>query len=290
MPQSRNRGPGFSRRAQWALFASYVVAGAGALVALVLLVLGIVAPSAFAVARVAAAEVTTPVSTGLAAIGRGIVAVPTAIGNHFHVMGENAELRATLKRERQVLARARMLAYDNARLKRLLAMRERAAAPVATARLVSSSASSTRRFAVLNAGRWQGVRPGQPVVGPEGLIGRITEAGPNAARVLLISDPESIVPVRRTRDGLPALATGRGDGRVDVRIVTIGSGVLRPGDTFVTSGTGGLYRPDIPVARVLTRSGDTAQARPFTTPDTLDFALVEQAFLPMPAPAATGPR
>ncbi|RDE05430.1 rod shape-determining protein MreC [Sphingomonas aracearum] len=283
MAPSRNRGPGFSRRAQWAIFTSYVVAGAGALVALVLLVVSIVAPSAFAVFRSAAAEVTTPVSSGVAAVGRGIAAVPESIGNHFHVMGENARLRATLQRERRVLSRARMLAYDNARLKRLLAMRDRAAAPVTSARLVSSSATSTRRFAVLNAGRWQGVCPGQPVVGPEGLVGRVTEAGPNAARVLLISDPESIVPVRRTRDGLPALAVGRGDGRLDIRVVTIGSGVLRPGDTFVTSGTGGLYRPDIPVARVLARSGDTAEARPFTTPDTLDFAIVEQAFLPIPA-------
>jgi rod shape-determining protein MreD len=45
------------------------------------------------------------------------------------------------------------------------------------------------------------------------------ETGPNTARVLLITDPESIVPVRRTRDGLPALAAGRGDGLIDVRSV-----------------------------------------------------------------------
>ncbi len=155
------------------------------------------------------------------------------------------------------------------------------------ARLVSSSASSTRRFAVLNAGSWQGVKTGQPVRGPEGLIGRVLETGPNTARVLLLSDPESIVPVRRTRDGLPALAAGRGDGLLDIRSASLANVGFEPGDIFVTSGTGGIYSPNIPVARVLKRARDTALARTFAQPDTLDFALVMQAFLPVTPPAAT---
>ena len=79
---------------------------------------------------------------------------------------------------RALLLRARSLSYDNRRLKALLQVRDRISDPVVTARLVSSSASSTRRFAILNAGSWQGVRDGQPVRGPEGLIGRILETGP----------------------------------------------------------------------------------------------------------------
>ncbi|MGC7965270.1 rod shape-determining protein MreC, partial [Salmonella enterica] len=79
--------------------------------------------------------------------------------------------------------RARSLSYDNRRLLALLKMRERIAEPVVAARLVSSTGSSTRRFTVLNAGSWQGVATGQPVRGPEGLIGRVLETGPNSARV-----------------------------------------------------------------------------------------------------------
>ncbi|MGC8170129.1 rod shape-determining protein MreC, partial [Salmonella enterica] len=66
-----------------------------------------------------------------------------------------------------------------------------------------------------------GVATGQPVRGPEGLIGRVLETGPNSARVLLLIDPESVVPVRRTRDGMPALAAGRGDGLIDVKSVAL---------------------------------------------------------------------
>ena len=179
---------------------------------------------------------------------------------------------------------ARSLAYVTRRWLALLKMRGRIAGPVVAARLVSSTGSSTRRFAVLNAGSWQGVETGQPVRGPEGLIGRVLETGPNSARVLLLIDPESVVPVRRTRDGMPALAAGRGDGLIDVKSVALATTDFGPGDVFVTSGTGGIYPPNIPVARVIRRGRDASIARSFAQADTLDYALVQRAFMPEPPP------
>jgi rod shape-determining protein MreC len=289
MAPSRNRRPGFSRRAQYSLFLGYVIAVAGALVGAVLLALGTLDPPAFAALRATVAEVTTPISSGIAGAGRGIGSIPSSIADHFAVHQENAQLRKELSDAHALLLRARSLSYDNFRLKALLQIRERVPDPVVTARLVSSSASSTRRYAILNAGSWQGVRDGQPVRGPEGLIGRILESGPNSARVLLLSDPESIVPVRRTRDGLPALAAGRGDGLIDIRSVSVANAAFEPGDVFVTSGTGGIYSPEIPVARVIKRAKDIALARSFTEPDTLDFALVQQAYMP-PIPPPRSPK
>ncbi|MES2058443.1 MAG: rod shape-determining protein MreC [Pseudomonadota bacterium] len=287
MAPSRNRRPGFSRRAQYGLFLGYVIAVAGAIVAAILLVLATLNPPAFAALRATVAEITTPVSSGMAGLGRGLASIPTSIGNHFTVMQKNAALHKELEANRALLLRARTLSYDNRRLRALLNVRERTVDPVVAARLVSSSATSTRRYAVLNAGAWQGVRVGQPVRGPEGLIGRILETGPNTARVLLLTDPESIVPVRRTRDGLPALAAGRGDGMLDVRSASLSDIAFEPGDVFVTSGTGGIYSPNIPVARIVHRSHDTALARSFAQPDTLDFALVQQGFMPVQPPAPT---
>lgn len=287
MAPSRNRRPGFSRRAQYSLFLSYVIAVAGLLVGAVLLALARLDPPAFAALRATTAEVTTPVSSGIAAIGRGIASIPASASDYIGVRRQNEQLRKELADNHALLMRARTLSYDNHRLKALLQLRESSPNPVVAARLVSSSASSTRRFAVLNAGSWQGVKQGQPVRGPEGLIGRILETGPNTARVLLLSDPESIVPVRRTRDGLPALAAGRGDGLLDIRSASLANVGFEPGDIFVTSGTGGTYSPNIPVARVLKRARDTALARTFAQPDTLDFALVQQSFLPVTPPTAT---
>jgi rod shape-determining protein MreC len=284
MAPPHNRRPGFSRRAQYGFFLTYVVALAGAIVSAVLLALSSLDPPAFASLRASLAEVTTPVSSGISGVGNWLGAIPGGIGDYLAVRGQNAALRKQLADQHALFMRARSLSYDNRRLLALLKVRERIAEPVVAARLVSSTGSSTRRFAVLNAGSWQGVASGQPVRGPEGLIGRVLETGPNSARVLLLIDPESIVPVRRTRDGMPALAAGRGDGLIDVKSVALATTDFGPGDVFVTSGTGGIYPPNIPVARVLRRGRDAAVARSFAQADTLDYALVQRAFMPEPPP------
>jgi len=288
MAPARDRRTGFSRRRQYGAFLAYVLAVAGAVVGAVLLVASTFHPPAFGALRMTLGSVTAPISGGFVAIGDAISGVPDTIGHYFFVHSENERLRAELAQSRKILLTARTIAYDNRRLRRLLAVRDRTPDSVATARLVSSTGASGRRFALLNAGRWQGVTPGMAVRGPEGLIGRVTEAGPAAARVLLLTDPESIVPVRRTRDGLPAIAVGRGDGMLDVRSVTTNVRLAKD-DLFVTSGTGGLYAPNIPVARIRSGGGDVAIARPFVHPDTLDFAIVQRAFMPMP-PSAPAPR
>ena len=289
MAPARDRRTGFSRRRQYSTFLGYVLAVAGAVVGAVLLVVSTFNPPAFSALRMGVASLTTPVATGLDVVTDAVLSVPRAIGTWFRVHGENADLRAEVKRTRAILTTARTVAYDNRRLRALLAVRERTPEPVVTARLVGSTASSGRRFALLNAGRLQDVLPGMPVRGPSGLVGRVLETGPIAARVLLVTDPESLVPVRRTRDGMPAIAAGRGDGRVDIRSVNATNVRFAKGDMFVTSGTGGLYAPGVPVAQVERAGADSVVAIPFAAPDALDFALVERPFMPMPPPPPPRP-
>lgn len=284
MAPVRDRRTGFSRRRQYGVFLGYVLAIAGAVVGAALLALSRLNPPAFAALRMSAASATAPVAGVLGSGIDTVAAVPDAVGTYFAVRRENAALRARLARQGALLGRARVIAYDNRRLARLLQLRDRAAAPVVTARLVSSTASSGRRFALLDAGRWQGVQPGMPVRGPDGLVGRVVETGPAVARVLLLTDAESLVPVRRTRDGLPAIAAGRGDGSIEIRSVTTNVR-FGAGDLFVTTGTGGIYVPGTPVARVVTAGTDNALARSIAQPDSLDFALVERQFMPVPQPA-----
>ncbi|HEX8555958.1 MAG TPA: rod shape-determining protein MreC [Sphingomonas sp.] len=281
----RDRRTGFSRRRQYGLFFGYVFAVVGVATGAVLLALSTLNPPAFAAFRMGAAAVTVPVSSFASATLGWVASVPAAIGDWIAVHSRNAVLERRVKAQDAVLLRARVIAYENRRLRALLAFRDRSPAPVVSARLVSSTASSGRRFGLLNAGRLHGVQVGMPVRGPVGLIGRVTETGPNAARVMLLVDPESIVPVRRTRDGAPAIAAGRGDGTLEIRSVYTTNVRFRAGDLFVTSGTGGLYPPGVPVARVDRAGSDTVQAFPYASPDTLDVALVERPFMMPPVPA-----
>lgn len=282
MALAGDRRTGFSRRRQYSVFWGYVLAVAGALVGIALLLVSLFDPPLFSAFRMGVATLTTPVSVAASDAVRGIAAVPEALSEHFFVQQENAALREALTRERRLVRRAQAVVYENDRLRTLLRLRDGGEEVVVAARLVASTATSARRLALLDAGRWQGVRPGMPVRAADGLVGRVVETGPYAARVLLLTDPDSVVPVRRARDGLPAVAAGRGDGLVDIRAVS-GTGLrLNAGDLFVTSGIGGLYAPGIPVAR-LDRGGiDSVPTRSLVTPDTLDVAIVQRTFLPTP--------
>jgi rod shape-determining protein MreC len=287
MAPPRNRRPGFSRRAQYGLFLGYVLAGGGILIAVALLLLSTFNPPAFSALRSTVAEVTTPVSSGLAWVRSGIAGVPGGIASYFGVRSENARLKQKVTTDEKLVADARVLTRENERLRAMLKLRDVAPNIVVVARLVNSTSSSTRRFATLNAGSWQGVRHGQPVREPDGLIGQVVETGPNTARVLLVVDAESIVPVRRVSDGVPAIASGRGDGMIDIRSASVANMLFQPGDVFVTSGTGGIFPPNVPVARVVKTARDLALAEPSANPNALDFAMVQQIFLAEPPPAPT---
>jgi rod shape-determining protein MreC len=284
MAPPRNRRSGFSRRAQYGLFLGYVGAVGGMLIGVVLLLLSTFNPPAFAAVRGFFSEITTPVASAFTWARTSVAGVPDGVSSYWNVRGENARLKKQITDDQLLVSRARTLNQENRHLRDMLKLRDVSTDAVVVARLVASSIGSTRRYATLNAGGWQGVKSGQPVRQPDGLIGQVVETSPNTARVLLIVDSESIVPVRRTRDGLPGIATGRGDGLLDIRSASVATMIFQPGDTFVTSGTGGIFPPNIPVARVIRTARDIAVAAPSANPDALDFALVQQTFLPEPTP------
>lgn len=285
MAPPKNRRPGFSRRAQFGLFLGYVIALGGVVIAALLLVVSIVDPRGFSALRGVALDVTAPVASG----GRSVVGFFTGIGdsisNWYRAGSQNDELRAELEAAQRELVRRQALEHENRRLLAALGLARATGDEVTVARIVGSTYDSPRRLATLSAGSAAGVLPGQPVRSADGLIGRVIETGRWASRVMLVSDGASNVPVRLVRDGTPALAVGRGDGTIELRTLEVGQNPFRRGDVLVTSGVGGLFPPNIPVALVTASEGDTAIARPIADPARMDYAIVQRAF----QPAAAGP-
>jgi rod shape-determining protein MreC len=187
---------------------------------------------------------------------------------------QNEALKKELAASRRRLIEASATETENRRLRALLKLTQDVQDEVAVTRIVGSSFDSSRRLATLSAGASSGVRPGQPVRAAEGLIGRVIESGRWASRVLLVSDGASNVPVRLVRDGTPAIANGRGDGTIDLKTLELGKNPFRRGDVLVTSGVGGVYPPNIPVAVVVGVQGERTVAKPLADPAQVDFAIV----------------
>lgn len=279
-----NRRPGHSRRAQYGTFFGYVVAAIGLGLGVLLLFVSINDNAAFSGLRGAAGDAAAPPAE-LAASARtqsqGWVAV---LSGFFTSGSRTARLEREVAEARVRLAEAAAIKEENGRLKALLVLAESDPKPVAIARLIGSTSSSTRRFAILGAGSDQGVAAGMPVISPLGLVGRVLEVGDSSARVLLITDTESSVPVRRADDGIQAYATGRGDGTLLIRLTNTGLNPLKKGDAIVTSGSGGLFRPGIAVAVVGELTRDGAIARPLSDPGMTEYVAVARPWDETPPP------
>ncbi len=280
--------PGWSRRAQYSLFFGFLAAIAGLIVGLFMLALSLVAPSSYSAVRGAALDATSPVTGALSEVGATAKGLVSGAGDYWDAANQNGKLKRERAALRRQLSRAQALLQENGQLKAALNLRERSPEAVAAGRIVGSSFESTRRFAVLSVGRSDGVVPGMPVRTADGLVGRVVEAGRIASRVLLVSDRSNIVPARILRGGVPVISTGRGDGTVDIRPLEVGRNPFRRGDIIVTSGTGGLYPPLVPIARVVRLDDDGALGLPVADPSQASFAIVERPFEPEALAVAAG--
>lgn len=284
MPSSSGRRGGFSRKAQYGLLFTYVIAIGGIVVALLLLVVAIADPRGFAALRGASLDGTTTVSQGGRSVTGFFSGIGTGISDYFRAGSQNAQLRGELAEARRALVRQEALKSENDRLRAMLRLAREVQDEVAVARIVGSSYDSPRRFATLSAGSSSGIAVGMPVRAADGLIGRVLETGRWASRVLMVSDGASSVPVRSLRDNTPAMAVGRGDGTVELRTLEVGENPFRRGDILVTSGVGGIFPPDVPVATVLRTEGEITIAVPLADPARVEMVVVQPAY----QPAATG--
>jgi rod shape-determining protein MreC len=275
MAPPSSRRSGFSKKAQYSVFTGYLLAGLGALLGLGLLALSLWQPSAFAPVHGVASDVAAPAGELGAATRTGSQGLFSGIAGYFIAGSQNAALRKEVEIARIRLAEAEAVKSENRRLKGLLGLGDTATKPVAVARLVGSSASSARRLAYLGAGSSDGVKAGMPVVSERGVIGRVLETGRFSARVLLLTDSESVLPVRSAKDDVIAFAEGRGDGLLRVRLVNLGINPLKVGDLMVTSGAGGFYRPGIAVAVITRITNDGGIAQLIAEPSATNFVAVE---------------
>lgn len=272
--------PGWSRRAQYGIFFGFIAAVAGLAIGLVLLAISLVAPNSYASLRGASLDAVSPISGALHEVSATAEGLVSGAGDYWDAAHQNARLKQNNRALRLRAIENSAILQENRQLKAALQLRQRTRNTVAAGRVVGSSFSSPRRFAILSAGRRDGVLPGMPVRAADGLIGRTVSAGELASRVLLVSDRSNIVPARLMRSGIPVISTGRGDGTVDLRPLEVGRNPFRRGDIVITSGTGGLYPPLVPLARVVKLDDDGAIAIPLADPAATSFALVEPPFEP----------
>jgi rod shape-determining protein MreC len=162
------------------------------------------------------------------------------------------------------------LSAENAKLRELSKLVSEPATSFVTARIIADSGGAYVRSVLVNAGHDNGVARGQAAVTGEGLVGRVSEVGSRAARILLITDMNSRVPVIVESTRYRAILAGDNTARPSLRYFDAGA-AIRNGDRIVTSGQGGVFPPGLPVGVVTSVDGATARVEPFVALAQVDY-------------------
>jgi rod shape-determining protein MreC len=225
-------------------------------------------------------------------LSRPSILLDTAVGrarDFVTVYQENARLAEENSRLLGWQQAALKLASENAQLRDLLRVAPEPATSYVTARVIANSGGAYVRSVMVNAGRENGVVRGEAAVTGEGLIGRVSEVGSRAARILLITDLNSRVPVIVEGSRQRAVLAGDNSEHPSLRYLEAGA-AIRIGDRIVTSGQGGVFPPGLPVGVVATFDGELAHVEPFVELSRVDYLrLVDYGLadaLPNPLPLA----
>lgn len=186
---------------------------------------------------------------------------------------ENMRLREENARLLAWQSAARRLATNNAQLRDLLHFVPDAKAQFISARVVADPGGAFVRSKIVNAGQREGVHKGQAVITGDGLAGRIFEAGLHSARVLLITDINSRIPVVVESSRARAILTG--DNGPEPKLAFLASSAeVAEGDRIVTSGQGGLFPEGLPVGTVASVKDGVVRIAPLVDFDRMEFVRV----------------
>jgi rod shape-determining protein MreC len=162
------------------------------------------------------------------------------------------------------------LSAENSQLRDLSKMIPEPATSFVTARVIADSGGAYARSVMVNAGRENGVARGQAAMTGEGLVGRVSEVGTRAARILLVTDMNSRVPVIVEGTRQRAILAGDNSDRPSLRFADAGAGI-RMGDRIITSGQGGIFPPGLPVGVVNRVDGEAAQVEPYAAISRVEY-------------------
>jgi rod shape-determining protein MreC len=221
------------------------------LLALFALFFTAVSPQSVSALRAGVTDVAAPVLAMLTKPAQDAAAFVRNASGIAEMQAENARLLEENAKLREWYQTALLLDAENKSLRELLNVKLEVQNRYITARILGDSGNTFVKSLLVSAGQNDGVHKGQAVVSGVGLVGRVIEAGNTSARVLLVTDINSRVPVMVEDSRQHAVMAGGNDSRPTLVHIPPDSEITE-GARIVTSGHGGIFPQGLPVGRVVT--------------------------------------
>ena len=178
--------------------------------------------------------------------------------SHNELLNDNKSLQIRGRILNAQLQRMQVLQAENTRLRNLLSSSRKLTDEVIVAELLSVDQNPYRQLVEINKGTNDGVEIGQAIIDDFGVMGQVIHTNRFSSTIILISDPDHAIPVQFIRSGVRSVAFGNGNtDHLELRFLPA-TADIQIGDELVTSGLGGRFPTDYPVATVASISEDLA--------------------------------
>ena len=204
--------------------------------------------------------VLSPFQQATAWVANEIHYVTGAVWEMATLYEQNKMLRNEVEQLRGINLQANEALAENERLRKMIGYQQAARQfDLVAARVIGRESDTWSRMIVIDRGTMNGIANDMPVVTPQGLVGRVVEAGLNSSKVQLILDPRSSVGtiVQRAESRVTGIVQGDMDNPTMPQMVNIPKNAdVVEGDVIVTSGFGGVYPKGIIVGLVSSLKND----------------------------------
>tara|TARA_B100000029_G_scaffold80039_1_gene71487 strand:+ start:555 stop:1403 length:849 start_codon:yes stop_codon:yes gene_type:complete len=167
--------------------------------------------------------------------------------NYIQLKEENTKLKNTI-------SKSDFLELENTQLRKLIEEQVASKSNLVSARVMIDKQSPYLNSFIINIGNNKRILNGMAVLDGEYFVGRIVDVNFFSARVLLISDLNSKIPVVAEPSGNHGILSGRGTDKPTLEYLPENHNV-RDGDKVYTSGKEGIFSPGIPIGEVKIEEG-----------------------------------
>jgi rod shape-determining protein MreC len=224
-------------------------------------------------ARVAVYDASAPIYAALAEpLGRMNKAIAEVVGL-WGLRDEDAHLRDENERLRRWQSIALTLDAENQRLKAALRWIPDPEASYVTARVVADAGGMYAKAVLLSVGPNHGLHKAQIALDERGLVGRVTEVGSRTARVLLITDMNSRVPVILESSRSHAILAGTNGPWPKLLYWSEGT-TPKDGERVVTSAEANAFPANLPVGTVRYNANGVPEVEPDAQLRALDMVRI----------------
>ena len=198
-----------------------------------------------------------------------------ALSTQQSLLEKNREFEARHLENRVQLQKLDIIEKENERLRELLGAIPKTTERLLISEIINVDLDPYKQLILLNKGSSSDVYQGQPIIDAQGVMGQVVHVGPMSSTAVLITDASHAIPVQVNRTGLRAIAFG--SGKIDqLNLRYLPHNVdIKEGDLLITSGLGGVFPPNFPVA-VISKI-ERPSGEPFATIEAKPHALLDKS-------------